>query len=291
MVQSLILPFTGHGVDIPCSWQCHRNRKPPSTEAGTDFAIPKGTQLVSPMDGTVRGVKLSNTGAMGRVVFLQGDDGTTWVRLLHMLEVNIRNGSRVHQGDDLGLSGCSANGYDVPMFGVGWHVHTSLWVDRKAPVPGLTPTVDFMAYVGGSPAGGGGKPINPPTPTPTPQEEDDMAGNSGFYYTRKGTGGVKDAIIYLIVNGDESTYHEYSNGAGNGPMPSGYNNAIAAAYRTGSFAPITEGHANVIKAQNSAKAGQLAVDLDWDDVEGVKKLLTAQAASGAVAATAESLTR
>jgi hypothetical protein len=134
---------------------------------------------------------------------------------------------------------------------------------------------------------GGGSTSKPAPAAPDPEEDDDMAGYSGFYYTRKGSGGVKDSIVYLIVNGDESTYHEYSNGAGNGPMPSKYNNAIAAAYRTGSFAPITEGHARVIKAQNKAEAGMEYVELNWDDVEQVKVLLAAQ--GGDTAARAENL--
>lgn len=133
------------------------------------------------------------------------------------------------------------------------------------------------------PSGGGGKPVPTPTPKPTPitQEEEEMAGNSGFYYKRATPA---NTIVYLIVNNDESTYHEYSNGNGGGAMPTAYNNAIAAAYRTGNFAPITEGHANVIKAQNSAKPGQETVILDWNDVEFAKFLAAIEQDNAAASA-------
>lgn len=133
-------------------------------------------------------------------------------------------------------------------------------------------------------SGGGGSTPTPVPAQPTTEEDDDMAGNSGFYYTEGS--GAKATTVYLIVNNDQSTYHEYSNGAGNGPMPSAYNNAMAAAYRTGSFAPITPGHARVIKAQNSAKPGQERVILDWDDVE-FAKFLAAIATDNAAPSAAE----
>lgn len=131
-----------------------------------------------------------------------------------------------------------------------------------------------------------GKTPTPATP-PTEVKEEKMS-QSGYYYY-KGSASANH-IIYLIVNWDESTYHRYSNGPGKGPMPSKYNNQFAAATGTGSYAPITESHAKVIMAQNSAKPGTEYVELNWDDVEQVKKLLAAQEADySSVAARDENL--
>lgn len=166
----------------------------------------------------------------------------------------------------------------------------SNWLRANAARYGLVPSgfgfgeawhYDVLNIFAAVPSGGGGTPVPKPTPTPITQEEEDMAGNSGFYYKRSTPA---NTIVYLIVNNDESTYHEYSNGNGGGAMPTAYNNAIAAAYRTGNFAPITEGHANVIKAQNSAKPGQETVILDWNDVEFAKFLAALEKDNAAASA-------
>lgn len=165
----------------------------------------------------------------------------------------------------------------------------SNWLRANAHRFGLVPSgfgfgeawhYDILNIFAAVPSGGGGTPVPKPKPTPT-QEEEDMAGNSGFYYKRTTPA---NTIVYLIVNNDESTYHEYSNGNGGGAMPTAYNNAIAGAYKTGSFAPITEGHANVIKAQNSARPGQETVILDWNDVEFAKFLAALESDNAAASA-------
>src|SRR5690606_17489360 len=96
----------------------------------------------------------------------------------------------------------------------------------------------------GSAAGGGSTPL----PTPKPEEQDDMAKNSGVYYDRKNPANGKITTVYLVFNSDSGWAHEFSNGEGNGPMPGEDNNALAKALDTPSWAKITEGHANVIKA-------------------------------------------
>jgi len=77
--------------------------------------------------------------------------------------------------------------------------------------------------------------------TPIEEEEDEMK-NSGFYYTRK-----DGFIVYLIANFGSGAYHEYGSGVKGKGMNGSYNNPIAATLGTGSFAQITESHANVIK--------------------------------------------
>lgn len=83
------------------------------------------------------------------------------------------------------------------------------------------------------------------TPIPAmPEEEDDEVKNSGFYYTRASDG----AIVYLIVNTGSGFVSEYTAGGRGNPMAGAYNNAVAVAFGTGSYASITEGHANAIKS-------------------------------------------
>lgn len=226
--------------------------------------------IVSPVAGVI--TFAGYNGGAGNEVRIRADNGDVF-RLLHNRSF-IRTGGRVAQGEPVAIMGTTGSSTGV-------HCHEET---RPGGGNAVNPRDYYRAAnSGGSGAGGGGKPVVPPKPE-EPSEEDEMAGNSGFYYP---VTGKPNTIVYLIVNNDESTYHEYGNGQGNGPMPSAYNNAIAAAYRTGSFAPITESHARVIKAQNSAKAGTEYVELNWDDVEAVKVLLAAQ--GGDVAARAASL--
>lgn len=77
------------------------------------------------------------------------------------------------------------------------------------------------------------------------QEEDEEMKNIGFwYYTDKS----KKTISYMLVNFGSGFVSEYGNGTGNGPMSGAYNNPIAAAAGTGSYAQITESHARALKA-------------------------------------------
>lgn len=137
---------------VTCSWQCHKNRNPPSSEPGTDLGSGYGSPVYAVENGTVTYVKTSNSGAMGRVVEYVLDDGRA-TRSLHMSETWVAVGWRVSRGQTIGLSG--ASGYDSDYY-YGPHLHQTLW-------PGAAwaaPTIDYMNYVGGSPT--------PPTPQPLP---------------------------------------------------------------------------------------------------------------------------
>lgn len=79
--------------------------------------------------------------------------------------------------------------------------------------------------------------------SPEGEEEDDMPANSGFYYTAS-----NKSIVYLIVNTGSGFEHEYSAGKPGVTEPGSYNNPVANAFGTPSYAHITEGHAKVIKA-------------------------------------------
>lgn len=108
-------------------------------------------------------------------------------------------------------------------FGEGWHFDVP-GIFRKPPaIPVAAPQTND-------------------TDTPaSPEEEDDEMKNVGLWYTR----GSDKAKVVLIVNFGSGIYHEYSNGK---ELKGDYNNPLAAAFGTGSYAEITESHARVIKA-------------------------------------------
>lgn len=103
-----------------------------------------------------------------------------------------------------------------------------------------------------TPAGGNSRPVPTPSkPAVVPEEEEDEMKNSGVYYEPS-----KGSVTYLLFNTGSGWYHEFSNGAGNGPMPGDYNNALAGTLGTGSWAKITPGHAAVIKTSLDAVRAQ-----------------------------------
>lgn len=193
-----------------------------------------------PLTGTHRGIDLigfawvraadgglviwsGENGTAGYEVTVLHDDGHT-TRYLHMVPgtLAVRRGARVVAGQALGVMGAS-----------GWVTGVHLHFEVIAPdrITRINPRIYITA---GDPAGGGETPF----PAQPEEEEDDMPRTSGFYYTRS----ADKANVFLIVNYGSGAYHEYSGTDG------GYNNAVAAAFDTNSFAKITEGHANVIKA-------------------------------------------
>lgn len=106
-----------------------------------------------------------------------------------------------------------------------------------------------------------------PTSAPEPQsEEDDMPKNSGVYYDRKNPDGTT-STVYLVFNTGSGFQHEFSAGPGKGNMNPAYNNALAKALDTPSWAKVTEGHARVIKrglaaVTNRDVSGDLTVTID-----------------------------
>jgi hypothetical protein len=233
------------------SWQGHINRKPPSTEPGTDYGSGSGSPLYAVGTGKVYEVKTTSSGAMGRYITLDLDDGRR-TRSLHLSQINVKAGQRVSRGAVIGKTGASAYGSE---WGVGAHVHQTLWPSWKY-VFGCCPpgTIDFAKYVGNEPV--------PPKP-PDPVEDPEMA-NTGYSYPRS-TDGV---TVFGLINLDSGYNSEWSGTGG------AYNNAMAAAFRTGSFVAITQAHRNALVAalpavrpQNLAPLTQAIADLDDDDVQ------------------------
>lgn len=84
----------------------------------------------------------------------------------------------------------------------------------------------------GSTAGGGTTPI---------EEEEEMTKTTGFSYKRS-----DGQIICGLINPGSGFYTEFWDGG------AAYNNGIAAAFDTGNFAAISEGHAALLKAHAQA---------------------------------------
>lgn len=175
-------PIADYGEDPPIgTWQGHKNRKPPSNEAGVDYTCAYGTPLLAPADGRVYEIKFTNTLAMGRFVTFDLDDGRR-VRWIHLRGVNaLRVGDRVRRGQVAAYSGASGYGSD---WGVGAHVHVTLWPGHFYDFGPDANTLDFDAYADHpAPAGGDA------TPFDKEDEEDEMA-----VFTKPSDG----ATVYLI---------------------------------------------------------------------------------------------
>lgn len=128
---------------ISDSWQGHKNRKPASQEPGTDYACAHGSALYAPEDGVVADVKDTTSYATGRYITLDLNDGRR-VRWLHLSRRLVNQGDRFVRGQELAKSGASANSRE---WGVGAHVHVSLWLEQKY-IYGPNGTVDFELHVG-----------------------------------------------------------------------------------------------------------------------------------------------
>ena len=135
---------------ISDSWQGHKNRTPPSQEPGTDYACAYGTNLVAPAAGRIVVVQTSTSGATGRFLTIDLDDGRR-VRWLHLSAVLVTVGARVTAGQAIARSGASAWGKE---WGVGAHVHVSLFPTHSYGGFGTSSTLDFEQHIGGTSAGG-----------------------------------------------------------------------------------------------------------------------------------------
>lgn len=130
-------------VRISSSWQGHKNRNPPSSEPGTDYAVITGTQIRAAANGVVVDRKDSTTTATGRYLALRADDGN-YIRYLHLQSSTVPLGARVTRGQVIAYSGASGFGTDT---GYGPHVHVSLWIGGTPLQLGFTNSVDFENYV------------------------------------------------------------------------------------------------------------------------------------------------
>lgn len=129
-------------VEISDSWSGHKNRKPPSSEPGTDYGVGRGTTVAAATGGVIADVKHTSSTATGRYVAIQADDGN-YLRYLHLDSVSKPIGARVARGEVIAKSGASGFGSDTYY---GPHVHVSLWAGTTPGESGFASTVDFEEY-------------------------------------------------------------------------------------------------------------------------------------------------
>lgn len=200
------------------------------------------TTILSPVDGRVTFAGWN--GGYGNLVEITADNGDRF-RMAHNRSINVVYGQRVKARQAVAIMGTTGNSTGV-------HCHFEVYPKGSATI---NPR-DYMARqpVPG-PSGGGS------TPIPTPEEDDDMTRNTGIYTQRASD----KKWVYMIFNYGSSIGHEYGSGSST-PMPGDYNNAIARAFDTPSFAKVTEGHYNVIK---KSLRNVVYVDMDDADVKAI----------------------
>lgn len=200
---SYLIPAAYSGMS---SWSAHQRRNPPSSEPGTDYYMPRGTVLRAPARCRVVGVGGGIQPATGR--FVTVDDGTRWIRFLHMLRQDVRVGDELDPGEAFGLSG--ASGYGSEHFGAasdtdpamirrtgGPHVHVTAFRGRGYTF-GSAGTVDFHALTGGAVAGGGG--------SAAPEDEMDAEERNALFSIYKalffggGDAGDQSVISRIVEN-------------------------------------------------------------------------------------------
>lgn len=137
---------------ISCSRACHVDRRPPSSNPGTDWAAGMRTPVLSPTDGVVVRVSHVANQPQGRHVWVRDElvlPGAE-LQLMHFETPQVYAGQRVYRGSTaLGLSGTTGHS-------TGPHLHLSLWRDGR--------NLDFMDYVGGPAGAGGTTPVAPAPP-------------------------------------------------------------------------------------------------------------------------------
>lgn len=193
-------PYTGMSTR-----DAHLGRRPPSREPGTDYYMPMGTPLGAPAPCRVVDIGGSVGPETGR--FITVDDGTRWIRTLHLLEWWVSEGDYLDPGDIMGLSG--ASGYGTEFFGGssmddfpwsetgGPHAHVTAFRGRGYTF-GSSGTVDFHALTGGF-AGGGASAL---TPVPPLERYEDMELIAVIDPAEVGKGGIdgNDVAGWAVLN-------------------------------------------------------------------------------------------
>jgi nucleoid-associated protein YgaU len=100
----------------------------PATHKGVDYGLPKYTDVIAPFDGIVQRITPDRTYGYGKAIYLQANDASNGIviaLMAHLSKIDVKTGTKVKQGNNLGLSGRSGfwrgkNGY---------HIHFGLQVD------------------------------------------------------------------------------------------------------------------------------------------------------------------
>jgi murein DD-endopeptidase MepM/ murein hydrolase activator NlpD len=120
----------------------HKNRKPPSINPGTDYAVATGTPIKAIADGTISGVIPTFAGAGGRMIFMTFPSGHK-ADYLHMSRIDVKAGQEVKKGDIIGLSGGSGFGKEN---GYAPHLHLSFRMGGQS--ANGAGNIDFEAFLG-----------------------------------------------------------------------------------------------------------------------------------------------
>lgn len=105
---------------ISDSFAAHVKRH--SVNPGTDYAVPIGTKVKAPYGGRVVVADTGSSGAGGRTIAIDLDDGRG-IDLLHLSSLSVRVGQHVDAGQVIARSGATAHGSNR---GVGPHLHITL---------------------------------------------------------------------------------------------------------------------------------------------------------------------
>ena len=130
-----------------------------SPNPGTDYVLPAGRATRAVAAGTVVMTDHSTSGSGGRLIYIDHDDGAK-SDYLHLSRIDVGVGQRVASGQQLGLTGASADGSEN---GVGAHLHISLHLGAGAAHGTRGGSVDFEKYVGSGVSA-----------APAPREDEEM---------------------------------------------------------------------------------------------------------------------
>ena len=193
---------------------------------GGDVVWAEGTPIPALTPGTV--ITSEWHKVLGWIVEVRDAFGI-YVGYRHMRSQGLRVGSTVAQGQIVGFVGSTGTASTGP------HVCITC-ASGAGGVFGVVGLVfDPYPYI-----------LKHSTDAPTGQKADgNMARNTGIYWKSESQ---PNTFIYATFNAESGFWADFSNGSGHGPMPSDYNNALAGAMDTPSWAKVTESHANVIRA-------------------------------------------
>lgn len=210
-------PSSGNLSD-PYGWRWHPIWGDRRFHSGADIGWSEGRTLVAPSNGTI--VAYGWQGGWGKRLDFLGDDGVLHY-LAHTADLWVAVNTRVTEGTPIAEMGATG---DV----TGVHLH---WETRPAGGSTIDPE-EWLRNATPTPTAGGKDQL-----IESEEDDDNMAKNSGFYYTNPATGDV----TYLMLNTVSGWWHEFTN------AESAYNTSISVALGTGDFAPITPSHAVVLK--------------------------------------------
>lgn len=180
----------------------------------------------APFAGRV--IRAGYNGWSGLEVRIQAANGDVAL-LAHNSRIDVSAGQQVREGQAVAIMGTTG-------MSVGVHCHFEIHLASGG-------TINPRVYIANNPSGGSGG-------GGAKRKDNDMARNSGVYWK---VGPAKDKTYsYANFNLESGFWASFGNGTGNGPMPSDYNNRLATALDTPSWAEITESHARVLEAACAA---------------------------------------